>query len=349
VTDLAGASSQVEALLARRLGSEQVAETASWGPSEFRSLRDELRSVGYPRLAADWADWRRSRVEIRELFSLAGRFLVPLPLRDLAVFTPLLQAFADEVPDGLSDGNVGVLAAPSLDRSIATVASGRLFAVCDLVPFADMADAFVVPVRQDDRLVVSIVDARQPEITIEPRSSYDHCSRPALVTFEGAMSQPIVEGQAAEAWWAEIIPAGRLAVAAETSGVLQESCAQAVDYARERRQFGRRIGSFQAIQHLLAGISSKAYTLDALCEEAASCAPEAADALATSAKVYASEVGLEVIEGALQVHGAIGYTQERSLHLYLKRVITLAATLGAPRELRRSIGAQRLATARNRP
>jgi hypothetical protein len=347
VRDLATRIAQTEDFLTRRLAHDRVAP--SWSISEIRSLWDELRSAGCPRVDPAAPDWRASRTEIVQLFSLAGRMLVPLPLRELAVFTPLLHALAHGLPDSLADEGFAVLAVPTVDRGRARLDGGALTAVCDLVPFADAASAFVVPVRGDDGLVVSVVDATVSGITLEPRSTYDICSRPTLVSFDAAPAVAVLEHAAAETWWTQIMPAGRLAVAAETSGALASSCAQAVEYASQRAQFGRLIGSFQAVQHLLAGIASKAYTLDALCEEAAACAPEAADGMATSAKAYAAEIGLEVVEGALQAHGAIGYTQERPLHLYLKRVITLNATLGVARELRREIGMQRLSKTRTLP
>lgn len=334
-----------DALLIRRLARDRIATAPSWSTSEIRSLWDQLRA-GCPRVDPVGTDWRDSRAEIVQLFSLAGRVLVPLPLRELAVFTPLLRALAPGLPDSLADGSFAVLALPALDRGNPRLDAGTLTAVCDLVPFADTASAFVVPVRGDDGLVVNVVDAAAPGITLEPRSTYDVCSRPTLVSFEAAAAVAVLKHRAAETWWTQITLAGRLAVAAETSGALASSCAQAVEYARHRKQFGRPIGSFQTVQHLLAGIASKSYTLDALCEEAAACAPDAANGMATSAKAYAAEIGLEVMEGALQAHGAIGYTQERPLHLYLKRVITLNATLGAPRELRWEIGMRRLSEAR---
>jgi hypothetical protein len=345
VPDLAARAARADAFLTRRLAPDRVATAPSWSTSEIRSLWDELRSADCPRVNPAGADWRDSRAEIVQLFSLAGRILVPLPLRELAIFTPLLRALAPGLPDSLADGSFAVVAAPTVDHGTPRLEGGTLTAVCDLVPFADAASAFVVPVRGDDGLVVSVIDAAVPGITLEPRSTYDVCSRPTLVSFDAAPAMAVLDRAAAETWWTQITLAGRLAVAAETSGALASSCAQAVEYARDRAQFGRPIGSFQAVQHLLAGIASKAYTLEALCEEAAACTPDAAHGLATSAKAYAAEIGLEVVEGALQAHGAIGYTQERPLHLYLKRVITLNATLGAARELRREIGMQRLAAA----
>lgn len=338
-------AARAEALLTQRLTPERLARASSWPVSEIRSLWEELRSEAWPPLTLAAADWRDARAEIVRLFSLAGRVLVPLPLRDLIVFGPLLHALAHG-PDNVGGGRFAVLAVPAGDQRSPSFDGSTLTAVCELVPFADVASAFVVPVRGEDGLVVSVVDAAAPGIALAARSTYDICSRPMRVSFDAAPVVTVLEHSAAQTWWSQITAAGRLAVAAETSGVLASCTSQAVDYARQRVQFDRPIGSFQAIQHLLAGITSKAYTLDALCEEAAACAPETATRMATSAKAYAAEVSLEVVEGALQAHGAIGYTQERPLHLSLKRVITLNATLGVTRQLRREVGMQRLSEAR---
>jgi alkylation response protein AidB-like acyl-CoA dehydrogenase len=110
--------------------------------------------------------------------------------------------------------------------------------------------------------------------------------------------------------------------AAESVGVAERAMEMAVAYAKERKQFGRAIGSYQAVSHMCAqmlleveGARAAAYWAAwALDHE-----PETA-ALATScAKAYAGEAGRRVTRAALQVHGGIGFTWEHDLHLFLKR------------------------------
>jgi hypothetical protein len=259
-----------------------------------------------------------------ERFRAYGKRLVALPLVDLTIVAPLLGR----------DTGFPVLARPAGDAKV----SGRsLTACCPLVPFADVATEFIVPVAGAVYVTTDGV--------VEAQSSYDVCSRPSSVRFAGVDAELVLDGNDAAAWWRAVTAESRLAVASETSGVLAAVCDLAVEYARGREQFGRPVGSFQAVQHMLAGMVSRQHTLASLCEYAAAAEPDELPALGTAAKAYAAEVALGVVERALQVHGATGYTQERPLHHYMKRTMTLAGAWGERRELLREIGRSRIAAA----
>jgi alkylation response protein AidB-like acyl-CoA dehydrogenase len=114
----------------------------------------------------------------------------------------------------------------------------------------------------------------------------------------------------------------------------------AADYAKERRQFGAPIGSFQAVKHLLAGaqvalefarpvVYAAAWSLDEGLPDASRSA--------STAKALASEAALEAARVSLQVHGAIGYTWECDLHLFLKRAWALSEAWGSAAHHRRRV------------
>jgi alkylation response protein AidB-like acyl-CoA dehydrogenase len=129
----------------------------------------------------------------------------------------------------------------------------------------------------------------------------------------------------------------RVALAAELVGVSQRAMEMAVVYARERQQFGRPIGSYQAISHrcaqmLLEVEGARAATLYAAW--AADHEPETLPLAASMAKAYASDAGPRVTASALQVHGGIGFTWEHDLHFFLKRANADASMFGSARELR---------------
>jgi alkylation response protein AidB-like acyl-CoA dehydrogenase len=113
-----------------------------------------------------------------------------------------------------------------------------------------------------------------------------------------------------------------VALAAESVGVAQRAMEMAVDYAKERRQFGRPIGAYQAVSHPCAQMllevegarSTVLYAAWALDHE-----PESGPLAASMAKAYASDAGRRVPSAALQVHGGIGFTWEHDLHMWLKR------------------------------
>jgi alkylation response protein AidB-like acyl-CoA dehydrogenase len=136
------------------------------------------------------------------------------------------------------------------------------------------------------------------------------------------------------------------ALAAETVGVAQKAMEMAVEYARERKQFGRPIGSYQAVSHRCAqmlleveGSRSGAYYA-AWCADAE---PDSLPAAASGAKAYASDAGWRVCGSSLQVHGGIGFTWEHDLHFFLKRAKTNAMLFGSAREHRERVASLALA------
>ena len=128
-----------------------------------------------------------------------------------------------------------------------------------------------------------------------------------------------------------------VALAAELVGVAQRAMEMAVEYAKDRKQFDRPIGAYQAVSHrcaqmLLEVESARATTLYA--SWAADHEPESLALAASMAKAYASDAGWRVTASSLQVHGGIGFTWEHDLHFFLKRARTDGALFGSAREHR---------------
>ena len=127
---------------------------------------------------------------------------------------------------------------------------------------------------------------------------------------------------------------GALLTAAYQVGMAQACADQATAYGLDRRQFGRPVGSFQAVKHLLADMAVRAEVARAAVD-AAACAlddPESGDVAraVSGAKVLAGEAALENAKGSLQVHGGMGFTWELDVHLYLKRAWVLNTSFGSP-------------------
>jgi alkylation response protein AidB-like acyl-CoA dehydrogenase len=125
-----------------------------------------------------------------------------------------------------------------------------------------------------------------------------------------------------------------IALSAELVGVAQRTMEMAVEYAKERQQFGRPIGAYQAVSHrcaqmLLETEGARACTLYA--SWAADHEPESLALAASMAKAYAADAGWRVTASALQVHGGIGFTWEHDLHFFLKRARTDGALFGSAR------------------
>ena len=125
-----------------------------------------------------------------------------------------------------------------------------------------------------------------------------------------------------------------IALAAELTGIAQRAMEMAVSYAKERQQFDRPIGAYQAVSHRCAEMlydTEEARSLTYYAAWTADAEPESLPLAASMAKARASEAGWRVSAAALQVHGGIGFTWEHDLHFLLKRAKVGAELLGDPR------------------
>ena len=129
----------------------------------------------------------------------------------------------------------------------------------------------------------------------------------------------------------------QVALSAEMLGLAQRAMEMAVEYARDREQFGRPIGAYQAVSHRCAEMLYAVEETRSLVYYAAWCADAEPDSLplaAAMAKAQASEASWSVVASALQVHGGIGFTWEHDLQFLLKRIRTDGRLLGTPKQER---------------
>jgi alkylation response protein AidB-like acyl-CoA dehydrogenase len=168
-------------------------------------------------------------------------------------------------------------------------------------------------------------------------SSLDR-SRPLLdVTFEGAPAEVLSAANDPMAARTKVLDAGRVMLAADTLGAAQAMLDQAVAYAKERVQFGRVIGSFQAVKHTLADLATMLEPCRALVWYAAhaqDALPEEARVAALQAKAHLDEVGRQVATLATEVHGGMGFTDLQGLHFWFKRIASNRQLLGTPERCR---------------
>lgn len=202
------------------------------------------------------------------------------------------------------------------------------------VPNADVADTLIVTAEGGRHFAVAAADA-----TIEPANALD-ATRPLFtVTFDGAPGEEL-EGDFGRGWHAIAVMA-----AAESVGVAARVTKTAVEYAKERKQFGRPIGTYQAVSHACAQMfleTEGARSVTYWAAWALDHEPEIAYLAANSAKAYASDAAVNVARSALQVHGGIGFTWEHDLHLFLKRAEANAHAFGDARWHREQVAAAQL-------
>jgi alkylation response protein AidB-like acyl-CoA dehydrogenase len=136
------------------------------------------------------------------------------------------------------------------------------------------------------------------------------------------------------------VGAGLAALSAELTGVAQRAMEMAVEYARDRKQFGRPIGAYQAVSHRCAQMlleTEGARSASYYAAWTADAQPESLELASSMAKAYASDAGWRVCSSSLQVHGGIGFTWEHDLHFFLKRAKVDALLWGSASEHRERV------------
>ena len=188
------------------------------------------------------------------------------------------------------------------------------------VPYAHIADYLLTVARTDDGITLFIVNTSTPGIAIEliPTTAHD---KECEVRFDNVqVPEKNILGAAGKGWDTVdfISRMGALLKGAEMAGGAQAALDITIDYAKKRIQFGRPIGSFQAIQHKLADISTDIEGLRYLVYEAAwsVSAGSVSDLLISMAKAKANEVYQRTCIECIRVHGAIGFTREQDIGLY---------------------------------
>ena len=135
----------------------------------------------------------------------------------------------------------------------------------------------------------------------------------------------------------QAIDLGRIALAANTLGAAQCMLDLSIDYAKERKQFGRQIGSFQAVKHMCAQMASDlepCYSLVWYAAHAMDHIPGESHLMACQAKAHLSEVGASIAKTSTEVHGGMGFTDDLGLHYWFKRIGLNRQLLGSPDLLR---------------
>jgi alkylation response protein AidB-like acyl-CoA dehydrogenase len=177
------------------------------------------------------------------------------------------------------------------------------------------------------------VDAHSGGVTRSPVVSLDSTRQLCDLTLDAVPARRIAAGNAAAAAVRAGLAAGAATLAAEQLGLAERCLEMTVGYARERRQFARPIGSFQAIKHRLADLYVLVAQARAVSRYAAACLADGsrdAPVAVAMAKAYCGEAAVKAAEECVQLHGGIGFTWEHPAHLYLKRAKSGSIAFGTP-------------------
>jgi alkylation response protein AidB-like acyl-CoA dehydrogenase len=282
-------------------------------------------------------------VDMAVVLEELGRAVHPGPFASTAVGAASLVALAGTEDDraellpALASGDtIGTVAlsGPSETRADETDGEWRLTGETTHVPdaAAAAADSIVATATTADGELGAFLVARDtPGLAIESTPTVDGTRKFATITLAEAPARRLGTGDATGAV-AETVD--RLGVAAVVDGVgaASRSLEMAVEYAKERRQFSRPIGSFQAVQHLCADMLRAVELARAgayyACWAADAADPAERHRAATIAQAFAADELYTVGASLIQVHGGIGFTWEHDAHLYYKRLLTLKELAG---------------------
>lgn len=272
-----------------------------------------------------------------------GYHVTPAPFAATAVMVPLAIASAgsDEQQSRwlpkLAEGSV--IAGAALTeivgaregagvKSEGATLNGKALFVIDFE-----ADLYLVA---DENRALYLVDAAAAGLKRNPLTTVDRTRRVGELRFENVQAELLPGSSDGEAC-ACVLDAGRIVLAADTLGAAQNMLRKAVAYSMEREQFGRLIGSFQAVKHMCAEMAASLEPCHAMMWYAAYVFSEQAEDArlnACHAKAHISEVGTFVARTSTEVHGGIGFTDELGLHYWFKRIGANRQLLGGPERLR---------------
>jgi len=191
---------------------------------------------------------------------------------------------------------------------------------------------FLVVAEQDDGPVLVLAEADAQGLVIDKRTQADGSSLGEL-SFSGTPAAELASGRAVQDALAEAVVDATALAAAELVGVSERAFEITLDYIKTREQFDKPIGSFQVIQHRAVDLNvmcevAQAGVREALAQMDSETDPKVRARLASRAKARAVTAAKKITRDAIQLHGAVGYTDEFDIGLYLNRALVLSAWLG---------------------
>jgi alkylation response protein AidB-like acyl-CoA dehydrogenase len=280
-------------------------------------------------------------VDMAVVLEELGRTVHPGPFASSAVGTVSLVDLAgsdddraDLLPALASGKTIGTVAlfGPSETQAVEVDGEWKLTGTMAHVPDAVAADVVVVTATgTDGELGAFVVERDAPGVEVVATPTVDGTHKFAGMTLADTPAVRLGTGDATSAV-AETVDRVVVAAVVDGVGAAARGLEMAVDYAKERRQFDRPIGSFQAVQHLCADMLravelARAGAYYACWAADAAAAPERHRA-ATMAHAFAADELYGVGASLIQVHGGIGFTWEHDAHLYYKRLLTLKELAG---------------------
>ena len=215
--------------------------------------------------------------------------------------------------------------------------NGKLSGRCLFLIDGKDADAYLLADKSGQ---LYLVDSSSSGITVTELTTVDK-TRTSIELVLDKVDAEILPNSSNREVIEKVLDAGRLMLAADTVGAAQVMLDKSVAYSLERKQFGRLIGSFQAVKHMCAEMAAELEPCHSMIWHAAHCqdnVPEEARLMACQTKAHVSEVGKQVSKTATEVHGGMGFTDELGLHYWFKRIGLNRQLIGTPELIREEAG-----------
>ena len=215
--------------------------------------------------------------------------------------------------------------------------NGKLSGRCLFLIDGKDADAYLLADKSGQ---LFLVDSSSSGITVTELTTVDK-TRTSIELVLDKVDAEILPNSSNKEVIEKVLDAGRLMLAADTVGAAQVMLDKSVAYSLERKQFGRLIGSFQAVKHMCAEMAAELEPCHSMIWHAAHCqdnVPEEARLMACQTKAHVSEVGKQISKTATEVHGGMGFTDELGLHYWFKRIGLNRQLLGSPELIREEAG-----------
>jgi alkylation response protein AidB-like acyl-CoA dehydrogenase len=327
--------------------SVQTLLAREWKPAAEAPYGDEAQRARLWRALVDFGaltvggDEGLGAVELCLISRALGAHLAPVPYLASAALRYAVEELAegdDAFALALLEPGSGWASATPRTRIDATAAGDVLNGRKVGLEHATAVQRLAVAASGPDGAALAIVQARAHGVALTPQPAFDATVPVCAVDLAEV---EIVGGPFAGDALQRLAAIGALMAAAEAVGAAGRLLDDACRYAGERRQFGRTIGSFQALRHLLADMyvrqasswSSVLYAAAALDEDAAD-----ASRTASIAKAYVSRAAREVAHGAMQVFGGIAVTAEHPAHRFLRRIVVREQQFGDAAHHERALG-----------
>jgi alkylation response protein AidB-like acyl-CoA dehydrogenase len=292
-----------------------------------RTIWRQMCDMGWPalRLAEEQGGIGLSMQAYCALAGELGAALVPEPLIGAVISAAMLTG--DALKDHLSGERIVLPAWQDRRDTLEPerplkMAGGKVSARKLFVPMAAGADDFLL--IGNGQAVLVAADAPGVSIDAKPTQDGGHF---AVVTFETEASAIAVDP-------APVLAEATLATSAYLLGLMDAALERTVDYLKTRVQFGKKIGSFQVLQHMAVDLKLQVELTRTSIEDAAARwdrdgAVPRSYAAVSRAKARASQAAMQVARDAIQLHGGIGFTDEHDIGLYLRKAMVVAPQFGS--------------------